>query len=146
MTLAIESSTLLQGSPALLSVFMDLPAAVLEPGRAFALRLAVALAILIPGWLAAKVAKGLVFRFLLTVRLDIASERAGIDDVMVRADIRQSPAELLAVLVYWMVLLATLVGAVSALGLDQVSEVLRRCLEYAPKVVAAVVVLILGLF
>jgi hypothetical protein len=44
------------------------------------------------------------------------------------------------------VLLATLVGAVSALGLDQVSEVLRRCLDYAPKVVAAVVVLILGLF
>src|SRR6266568_4482846 len=139
MTLAIESSTLLQGMLALLSVFMDLPAAVLEPGRAFALRLAVALAILITGWLAAKVAKGLVFRFLLTVRLDIASERAGIDDVLV-------PAELLAVLVYWVVLLATLAGAVSALGLDQVSEVLRRCLEYAPKVVAAVVVLILGLF
>jgi hypothetical protein len=35
---------------------------------------------------------------------------------------------------------------VSAPGLDQVSEVLRRCLEYAPKVVAAAVVLILGLF
>lgn len=131
---------------ALLSVFMDLPAAVLEPGRAFALRLAVALAILITGWLAAKIAKGLVFRFLLTVRLDIASERAGIDEVLVRADIRQSPAELLAVLVYWVVFLATLVGAVSALGLDQVSEVLRRCLDYAPKIVAAVVVLILGLF
>src|SRR5260370_40020215 len=45
-----------------------------------------------------------------------------------------------------MVRLATLVGAVSALGLDQVSEVLRRCLDYAPKVIAAVVVLILGLF
>jgi mechanosensitive ion channel-like protein len=60
--------------------------------------------------------------------------------------IRQSPAELLAVLVYWLVLLATLVAAVSALGLNQVSEVLTRCLVYAPKVIAAVVVLILGLF
>jgi hypothetical protein len=131
---------------ALLSVFMDLPAAVLEPGRALGFRLLVALAILIIGWLVAKVSKGLVFRFLLTVRFDIASERAGIDDVLVQADVRQSPAELLAVLVSWLVLLAALVGAVSVLGLSQVSEVLARCLDYAPKVIAAVVVLILGLF
>src|SRR3989337_3746107 len=70
----------------------------------------------------------------------------GIDEILVRADIRQSPAELLAVLVYWLVLLATLVAAVSALGLNQVSEVLTRGLVYVPKVIAAVVVLILGLF
>ncbi len=131
---------------ALLSVFMDLPAAVLEPGQAFAFRLVATLAILVIGWLVAKFLKGLVFRFLLAVRFDIASDRAGIDDVLVRADIRQSPAELLAVLVYWLVLLATLVAAVSALGLNQVSEVLERCLVYAPKIIAAVVVLILGLF
>src|SRR3990172_6641869 len=118
---------------------MDLPAAVLEPGRAFAFRLVVALAILLVGWLAAKFSKGLVFRFLLTVRFDIASEKAGIDDVLVRADIRQSPAELLAVLVYWLVLLATLVTAVSALGLSQVSEVLTRGLVYVPKVLAPAV-------
>ena len=131
---------------ALLSVFMDLPAAVLEPGRAFAFRLVVALAILVMGWLAAKISKGLVFRFLLTVRFDMASESAGIDDVLVRADIRQSPAELLAVVVSWLVLLAALVGAVSVLGLNQVSLVLTRGLDYAPKVIAAVVMLVLGLF
>lgn len=129
-----------------LCVFMDLTAAVLESNRALAFRLVVALGILLVGWLTAKFSKGLVFRFLLTVRFDIASEKAGIDDVLVRADIRQSPAELLAVLVYWLVLLATLVAAVSALGLSQVSEVLARCLVYVPKVIAAVVVLILGLF
>lgn len=131
---------------ALLSVFMDLPAAVLEPGRAFAFRLLVALAVVVAGWVIAKFAKGLVFRFLLTVRFDMASEKAGIDDALLRADIRQSPAELLAMLVYWLVLLATLVAAVSSLGLNQVSEVLTRCLVYLPKVIAAVVVLILGLF
>ena len=125
---------------------MDLPAAVLEPSRALIFRLVVALGILAAGWLTAKFSKGLVFRFLLTVRFDIASEKAGIDDVLARADVRQSPVELVAVLVYWLVLLATLVAAVSALGLNQVSEVLTRCLVYVPKVIAAVVVLILGLF
>src|SRR2546426_3840651 len=42
---------------ALLSVFMDLPAAVLEPGRALTFRFVVALAILVMGWLAAKISK-----------------------------------------------------------------------------------------
>jgi hypothetical protein len=125
---------------------MDLPAAVLEPGRAYAVRLVVALVILIAGWLIAKLLKGLVFRFLLTIRFDMASEKAGIDDVLIRADIRQSPVELVAVLVYWLVLLATLVAIVSALGMAQVSDVLTRGLLYAPKVIAALVVLILGLF
>jgi len=63
---------------ALLIVFMDLPAAVLEPGRGLTFRSVVALAILLPGWLAAKISKGLVFRLLLAVRFDIASERAAI--------------------------------------------------------------------
>src|SRR3972149_3817512 len=125
---------------------MDLPAAVLEPGRAFAFRLVVALAILLVGWLTAKLSKGLVFRFLLTVRFDIASEKAGIDDVLVRADIRQSPAELLAVLVYWLGALAPPVAGPGGPRLRQVSEVLTRGLVYVPKVIAAVVVLILGLF
>lgn len=125
---------------------MDLPAAVLDSSRAFGVRLVLALGIFVIGWLIAKFLKGLVFRLLLMVRFDMASEKAGIDSVLVRADIRQSPAELLAVLVYWLVLLATLVAAVSALGLNQVSEVLTRCLVYAPRVIAAMVVLILGLF
>jgi flagellar biosynthesis protein FliQ len=125
---------------------MDLPAAVLEPGRVFILRLLASLLVLSFGWITAKLLKGLVFRALLTARFDVASEKAGIDDVLRRADIRQSPAELVAVLVYWLVLLASLVGSVSTLGLTQVSELLSRCLVYAPKIIAAVLVLILGLF
>lgn len=125
---------------------MDLPAAVLEPGRVFIFRLLAALALLVFGWIVAKLLKELVFRALLRTRFDVASEKAGIDDILLKADIRQSPAELVAVLVYWLVLLASLVGSVSALGLTQVSELLGRCLVYAPKVIAAVLVLILGLF
>lgn len=109
-------------------------------------RVLIALGLLVAGWIVAKLVKELVFRSLLTARFDVASEKAGIDEVLVRADIRQSPAELVAVLVYWLVLLGALVTAASALGLPQVSEVVTRCLVYVPKVIAAVLVLILGLF
>ncbi|HET7876910.1 MAG TPA: hypothetical protein VFN71_15410 [Methylomirabilota bacterium] len=132
---------------------MDLSPSVLEPGRAFVARVAsflpslfAALLILLLGWLLGKFARLLVFRLLLAVRLDLASEKAGIDDVLVRADIRQSPAELLAVLVQWLVVLIGLVTAVNTVGLSSVSDLLNQILLYIPKVIAAVVALILGLF
>jgi flagellar biosynthesis protein FliQ len=133
--------------------FMELSPTLLEPGRDFLARLvallpnlAVALLILLLGWVLAKFTRLVIFRFLLAVRFDIASERAGIDDVLVRADIRQGPAELLATLVYWLILLVVLMTAVHTVGLSALSDVLNQVLRYIPKVIAAVVVLILGLF
>ncbi len=132
---------------------MELSPTVLEPSKAFVARVASflpsflgALVILLVGWVVAKFVRLLVFRFLLAVRLDLASEKAGIDDVLIRADIRQSPAELLAVLVQWLVMLIVLMTAVNALGLSSVSDLLNQILLYIPKVIAAVVALILGLF
>ena len=132
---------------------MDLQAAVLEPGRALAAQtvaylpsLLAALLIVAFGWLLAKFARLLVFRFLLIIRFDMASERAGVDDVLVKADIRQSPAELVAIMAQWAVGLAVLLTAASVLGLTPVSELLNHVVLYVPKVIAAVVALILGLF
>jgi hypothetical protein len=132
---------------------MELPPSLLEPGKASVARVAAflpslvgALLVLLLGWILAKVVRLLVFRFLLVVRLDMASERAGIDDILARADIRQSPAELLAVLTQWLVMLVALMTAVNALGLSSVSDLLSQFLLYLPKVIAAVVALILGLF
>jgi hypothetical protein len=132
---------------------MELSPAVLEPGKAFVARVATflpsflgALVILLVGWVVAKFVRLLVFRFLLAVRLDLASEKAGIDDVLIRADIRQSPAELVAVLVQWLVMLIVVMTAVNTLGLSSVSDLLNQILLYIPKVIAAVIALILGLF
>ncbi len=132
---------------------MELSPAVLEPGKAFVARVAGflpsffgALLILLVGWVVAKFIRLLVFRFLLAVRFDLASEKAGVDEVLIRADIRQSPAELLAVLVQWLVMLIVLMTAVNTLGLSSVSDLLNHILLYIPKVIAAVIALILGLF
>src|SRR5439155_986150 len=88
-----------------------------EPGRALAAQtvaylpsLLAALFIVAFGWLLAKFARLLVFRFLLIIRFDMASERAGVDDVLVKADIRQSPAELVAIMAQWAVGLALAFG------------------------------------
>src|SRR2546422_2501225 len=127
---------------------MDLRAAVLEPGRALAAQtvaylpsLLAALLIVAFGWLLAKFARLLVFRFLLVIRLDMASERAGIDDVLVKADIRQSPAELVAIMAQWLVGLAVLLAGPSVVGLKPGSEPLNHVVPFVPQVSAARVVL-----
>jgi hypothetical protein len=132
---------------------MGIGTTLLEPGRAFLSKVAAflpnllaALLILLAGWAAAKFVRLVVFRFLLAVRFDLASERAGIDDVLARAEISQSSAELVATLVYWLTNLLVLMTAVNILGLTAVSDLLNQILLYVPKVIAAVVVLILGLF
>jgi hypothetical protein len=132
---------------------MELAPSVLEPGRAFLVRVAAflpslfaALLILVGGWMVAKAMRLVLFRCLLAVRFDVASEKAGVDDLLARADIRQNPAELVAVLGYWLILLLVVMTATSTLGLPAVSDLLNQVLLYFPKVIAAVVVLILGLF
>ena len=132
---------------------MEFGATLLEPGRAFLSKVAAflpnllaALLILLVGWAVARFVRLVVFRALLAVRFDTASERAGIDDILTRADISQSSAELVATLVYWLTNLLVLMTAVNVLGLTSVSDLLNQILLYVPKVIAAVVVLILGLF
>src|SRR3989304_1702879 len=96
----------------------------LEPGRAFLSKVAfflpnllAALLILVGGWVLARFIRLLVFRFLLAIRFDVAGEKAGIDDILLRADIRQSPAELVATLVYWLMMLLVVLTALNTLGL-----------------------------
>lgn len=132
---------------------MEFVPTLLEPGRAFLSKVALflpnllaALLILLGGLVLARFIRLFVFRFLLTVRFDVAGERAGIDAMLVRADIRQSPSELVAVLVYWLTVLLVIITALNTLGLSAVAELLNRIVLYLPKVIAAVVVLILGLF
>jgi len=80
------------------------------------------------------------------VPFDTASDTAGIDELLLRADIRQGPAELVAVLAQWLVMLIAIMAAANTVGLSSVAELLNQILLYIPKVIAAVVALILGLF
>lgn len=132
---------------------MEFVPTLLEPGRAFLSKVALflpnllaAVLILLGGWVLARFIRLLVFRFLLVIRFDVAGEKAGIDDILARAEIRQSPAELVAILVYWLVTLLVVITAINTLGLAAVADLLNQILLYIPKVIAAVVVLILGLF
>ncbi|MCZ7563477.1 MAG: hypothetical protein M5U08_06375 [Burkholderiales bacterium] len=125
----------------------------LEPVRAFLAqlgaflpRLALAIAVLVAGWLAAKVARFAVVRGLRAVNFNVLTERAGVDAFLEQGGIRNGTSEIVAVLVYWLVILAALIIAFNGLGLAYVADLLGRVVLFVPKVLVALVIVVFGAY
>ena len=105
-----------------------------------------ALVILTVGWLVAKALRRIVSRILNTIHFDKLANKAGISEILSKGGLNTSAVDVLSGLVYWMVIIMVLVMVVSALGLSQASYVLESLFAYIPNVIAAVFVLIVGMF
>ena len=105
-----------------------------------------AIIILVVGWLIAKVIEAVIIRVLKAVRLDMASEKAGITNVLAQGDIKLSISELFGALVYWLIILVVLATALNALNLTIAANLLSRLAEYVPNILAALFVLVAGSF
>ena len=132
---------------------MDHFEVMLEPLRVFLAqlgellpRLGLAFIVLIAGWLIAKMARFAVARSLRAVNFHVVSERAGIDGFLRNGGIALGATEILAALVYWLVILAALLMGFNLLGLAHMTELLMRVLLFVPKVMVAVVILAFGAY
>ncbi|MCH8145430.1 MAG: hypothetical protein IIA55_12005 [Gemmatimonadetes bacterium] len=105
-----------------------------------------AIVILIVGWIIAKLLKMAVGRGLRVIRFPSLTAKAGIDDFLKTGGVEKSTTDLIAVLVYWLVMLIVLVAAVSALQLEAASTVLNQILFYIPNIIVAVIVVAVGLY
>jgi mechanosensitive ion channel-like protein len=132
---------------------MDRFEVMLEPLRVFLAqvgellpRLGLALIVLIAGWLIAKMVRFAVVRALRAVNFHVVSERAGIDGFLKDGGISVGMTEILAALVYWLVVLAALVMGFNLLGLAYITDLLMRVLLFVPKVMVAVLILGFGAY
>lgn len=105
-----------------------------------------AIVILIAGWMIAKLIEAVVVRVLKAVRLDIASDKAGISNILAQGDIKMTVSELMGALVYWLVILVVLATALNTLNLTIAANLLSRLVEYIPNIISAIFVLVLGSF
>ena len=105
-----------------------------------------ALVILIVGWLVAKAIRQLVGWLLKTVRFDVLADKTGISEVLRKGNLKISAGEVISGLVYWLIIIMVLVMAVDALGLPKASDVLASLFAYVPKVIAALLVLVVAMF
>ena len=105
-----------------------------------------ALIILIVGWIVAKVIRRAVDWLLKTVRFDTMADKTGISEVLRKGDLKITAREVVSGLVYWLSIIMVLVMTVDALGLPKSSDVLASLFAYIPKVIAALLVLVVAMF
>jgi len=105
-----------------------------------------AIAIILLGWVICNVIKRVVVRLLKICQFDLLAERAGIKQILDRGGIRQSSSDILGLLVFWFLFLIAIVTTLETLNLSGATDTLHTIYLYIPKIVAALVTLILGLY
>ena len=125
----------------------------LEPVRAFLLRageflprILLAVVIVVVGWMVAKMVRFAIAKGLRAVNFNVLTERAGIDAFLHDGGIRADTTEILALLFYWLVILASLVMAFNLLGLEYITDLLGRVVWFLPKVMVALLILAFGAY
>lgn len=124
---------------------------IIDPVRAFLVqigaympRLAVAIVVLIAGWLIAKAVRFAVVKALRALNFHVLTERAGVDGFLQQGGTDTDTTNVFGVVIYWVVILVALIIAFNGLGLSQVTDLLTRVLLFLPKLLVGLLVLIVG--
>jgi hypothetical protein len=104
-----------------------------------------AMIIFLAGLVIAKLINMGVVKLLRLVRFDSAAEKTGVKAFLDKGNIGKTPSEIIGSLAYWFVMILALIASLDALGLPIVSDILNDIFLYIPNVVAAIIVLILGI-
>ena len=125
----------------------------LEPARTvlsqigqFLVSILLVLVILVFGWIVSLLIKGLVTKALRAVKLDMLSDRIELDALLEKGGITLSLSEIIGVICYWLALLVTFMVAINAVGLTIAADLLNKIVLYIPNVIAAIFILIVGMF
>ena len=131
---------------------MDWNVILLDPIRAFFGQLGsflpnllAVLAILVGGWIVAKVTQTVLVRLLRAVKADSLAEKIQLAEMLAKGGIQRTFSQLVGVMAYWVVMLVVLVAALNALQLTATAELLQRFVGFLPAVVTSILILILGI-
>ncbi|MDH4239960.1 MAG: hypothetical protein OEW48_10395 [Phycisphaerae bacterium] len=105
-----------------------------------------AMIILTVGWVIAKFLRRVVNRALEAIHFGKLADKAGITEILSKGGLKTSAIDVMSALVYWLAIIMVLVMVVNALGLPQASNVLESLFGYIPSVIAALFVLVVGMF
>lgn len=109
-------------------------------------RLALALVVLLAGWLLAKFVRYAVVRGLRAINFHVLAERAGLDGFLRQGGIAADTTSILGLLVYWVIIFAALVIGCNSLGLTYITELLGRIVAFLPRVIVAVLIIAFGTY
>jgi hypothetical protein len=104
-----------------------------------------AVVVVLAAGLAAAVLLGALTRVVLrAIGFDRLTHRRQVADTMLRAGFRHTPSVIAGQVVRWLVMILTLLGAMSILSTEATDEVMQSLVHYMPRLVAALVIFVVG--
>jgi hypothetical protein len=102
------------------------------------------LIVLVAGFFAALLLEGLTRFVLRLIRFDRVARRPQVADTMLRAGLRHTPSALAGQIVRWLVMILTLLGALSILSSEATDEVMGALVHYLPRLIAGLIIFVVG--
>lgn len=127
-----------------IDVLLEPVRALLNQIGAFMPRLAIALGVLILGWLFAKAFRFSIVKALRALNFNVLTERAGIDGFLQQSGTEKDTAEVVGLIAYLTAILVSLIIAFNSLGLLQVTDLLSKVLLFVPKILIALLIIVFG--
>lgn len=100
--------------------------------------------ILFFGWLCAKVVCIGVKRILQLTHFDKFADKSGLEAFLQHSEFDLTLSGIISTVVYWLVILLFVITGAKTLGLNEVAEMLHHLVNYLPKIIIAILVMIFG--
>lgn len=108
-------------------------------------RLVGALLVFVIGAFIARALKRVTIKLLETLRLSSLLKNTPIEHFFTNAELGSRIEDIIGTIIYWLAMLIVLQTSVTILGLEPISAVLNKILDYLPNVISAVLVLFFGI-
>ena len=105
-----------------------------------------AILLLLVGWVIAKSIEALAVKILKTIALDKLADQIQLSAILAKGGIKPKLSELVGVIVYWLIMLAVVMVVFNVLQLTVAAELFQSIVTFLPNVIAAVFILIVGMF
>ena len=103
-----------------------------------------ALIIFFIGWIIAKVLRTVINKVLKAINFDDIADSIGINGMLAKGGLKTKASGMFATLVYWIVMFVTYISVFDTLGLEVVSNLLRDAVGFIPKIIVAMILLVVG--
>jgi len=103
-----------------------------------------ALIIFLIGWIVAKILRTVINKVLKAIKFDDIADSIGINGMLAKGGLKTRASGMLATLVYWIVMFVTYISVFNTLGLEVVSNLLRDAVGFIPKIIVAMILLVVG--
>lgn len=103
-----------------------------------------AIIVFLIGWLVSGWLRSLVIKMLSAARLQSIVQKTVVEQFIQKAELKGKIEEIIGGLVRWVVVFIFFIAAINILGLSTVSLVLNNILAYIPKVLSAIIILLVG--